>query len=458
MPGNEKLPPLEQNSPLLTFLKQDAVAACLLLLSAVIAMVCANSAVHEWYHNLWHQYAGFSLGDFALKYSLHHWVNDGLMSIFFFLVGLEIKRELLVGELASIRKATLPAAAALGGMIFPALIYTVFNFGKPTAGGWGVPMATDIAFATGCLALLGRRIPASLSVFLMALAIVDDLGSVTVIALFYSDQIALRPLIIGTAMIVLSYGLARKGVRATWVYVAIGAVVWFEFLQSGVHATIAGVLLAFTIPPDAQYETPNFFGRMSILLRRFNDAEDFANPLLVNGRQQQIIRSILRECHHVEAPLQRIEHLLHPFSVFLIMPVFAFANSGVHLDWGEVPRMMGESVTLGIIFGLILGKQIGIMSFCWVTVKLGWAELPKGVKWIQIYGVSWLAAIGFTMALFVNELAFKNVEDAEIYLAEGKVGTFTASIIAGIVGVLILRAVCPLPPQGAESEAPRKGH
>ncbi|GMV92359.1 MAG: Na(+)/H(+) antiporter NhaA [Candidatus Hydrogenedentota bacterium] len=461
MAKEEHLPQLEQVSPLTLFFKQDAVAAGLLLFSALAALIVANSPAHEWYEHLWHTHFGFSLGDWTLDQSLHHWINDGLMAIFFFMVGLEIKRELIVGELASFRKALLPAMAAAGGMICPALIYVVFNYGTEAVKGWGIPMATDIAFATGVLALLGKRVPAAIGVFLVALAIVDDIGSVLVIAVFYTEQLALRPLLIGAFLILLSFGMCRLGVRWTFPYVIVGAIIWFEFLQSGVHATIAGVLLAFTIPADARYETPHFFGRMTTLLYRFTDAEDYKNPLLVNARQQSLIRAILKECHHVEAPLQRIEHLLHPFSVFVIMPIFAFANSGVVIDFSTVGNMLLQPVTLGALAGLMLGKQIGVMAFSMAAVKLGWAELPKGIRWTHIYGVSWLAGIGFTMALFIDELAFKTTgltgEAAEVmlrHLAEAKVGIFLASFLSGLGGFLLLRHFCRnTPPEEARISA-----
>ena len=449
MAKDEPLPELEQVSPLALFLKQDAVAACLLLLSALAALIVANSPAHEWYEHLWHTHLGLSLGDWTLDQTLHHWINDGLMAIFFFMVGLEIKRELLVGELATFRKALLPAMAAAGGMVLPALIFAGLNFGSDAVKGWGIPMATDIAFATGVLALLGKRVPAAIGVFLVALAIVDDIGSVLVIAVFYTDQLALRPLLVGAFLILLSYGMSRLGIRWTFPYVTVGIIIWFEFLQSGVHATIAGVLLAFTIPADARYETPHFFGRMTTLLYRFTDAEDYKNPLLVNARQQSLIRAILKECHHVEAPLQRIEHFLHPFSVFVIMPIFAFANSGVTIDFASIGSTLLQPVTLGALAGLMLGKQLGVMLFSFGAVKMGWAELPKGIRWTHVYGVSWLAGIGFTMALFIDELAFKTAgltgDAAETmirHLAEAKVGIFLASFLSGVGGYLLLRYFC----------------
>ena len=432
------------------------MAAIFLLAAAAAALYMANSGVTvggrrllDWYRDLWHVNLGVAIQEQIIGKSLHNLINDGLMAIFFFLVGLEIKRELLVGELASFRKALLPIVAAAGGMVCPALIYSAFNATGPGAGGWGIPMATDIAFSAGVLGLLSKRIPTGLAVFLIALAIVDDLGSVAVIAIFYTDTIAFRPLVVGVAMVVLSSLFARLGVRNALVFVLMAAVIWVEFFLSGVHATIAGVLFAFTVPVDARYETPLFISRITSLLSRFDEAEDHVNPLLVNSRQQRVVRAIEAECIHVEAPLQRIEHKLHPICAFIIMPIFAFANSGVHLDFSHIGSLFFQPVTLGVIFGLLAGKQLGIMGACWLTVKAGFAELPQGVRWIQIWGVTWLAGIGFTMSLFVGGLAFPIghdaghgvtdvMEHAELMLAGSKVGTLTASIIAGSVGTVIL--------------------
>ncbi len=404
-----------------------------------MALAIANSAWAEDYHHFLETKVRIGFGEHASAITLHHLINDGLMAIFFFLVGLEIKREILVGELATFRKALLPAVAAVGGMAAPALLFTVFNYGHETSVGWGIPMATDIAFAMGVMALLGRRVPPSLGVFLVALAIVDDLGAVVVIALFYSDGLDVVSLWTGGGLIVVSYGLSRLGVRSAIPYVLLFIVVWLAFLQSGVHATIAGVLLAFTIPPVARYETPHFFGRMSVLLYRFSDAEDYKDPLMVNARQQQIVRSILTECHHVEAPLQRIEHSLHPMSVFIIMPIFAFANAGTHIDFGEVGHLLTERVAIGVMAGLLLGKLAGVFAATYLSVKLNLTEMPSEANWGHIAGVGLLAGIGFTMSLFINELAFRGLPDSEPYITEAKLGVFLASIVAGIAGSVVLR-------------------
>ncbi|HIA47909.1 MAG TPA: Na+/H+ antiporter NhaA [Candidatus Hydrogenedentes bacterium] len=454
--GTHEAPPLEHESYFKRFLHHDMVGSGFLLFAGVAAVIIANGPFVEQYHHFWETPLGISFGDGGgFQKSLHHWVNDGLMSIFFFLVGLEIKRELLAGELNDVRKAMLPAAAAVGGMIVPALIFAAFNAGKPSAAGWGIPMATDIAFAAGCIALLRKWVPLSLMVFLVALAIVDDLGAVTVIALFYTEKIAVGPLVVGGSLIVLSFCMGQLGIRRTWPYVVIGIIIWFAFLESGIHATIAGVLLAFTIPEKARYHTHNFRGRMETLIGKFDDAEKLwdddlsvvetdLKDLMVNHAQQGLIRRMNDECHFVEAPLQRIEHNIEPFSVFVIMPIFAFANAGVHLELSHLGEMIKQPITLGIIFGLFIGKPLGIVLASFVMVKLGFASLPRGVTWAQLTGVGFLAGIGFTMSLFVNELAFLGIEpeQAEELISSGKIGIFIASILSAVVGLVWLKVTC----------------
>ena len=455
--NHKDLPELEYRSYFKRFLHHDMVGSAFLLIAAVAAVIVANSSLADKYHHFWETPFGFRIGeDGGFAKSLHHWVNDGLMAIFFFLVGLEIKRELLAGELNSVRKAMLPAAAAVGGMVIPALFYFIFNGKEATSAGWGIPMATDIAFAAGCIALLKKWVPPALMVFLVALAIVDDLGAVAVIALFYTDKIDFAPLIVGGGLITISFCMGQLGVRRTSPYVIVGILVWFAFLQSGIHATIAGVLLAFTIPHTSRYHTHNFRGRMEELLNRFDKAEDLWDPsldvvetelkdLMVNHPQQELIRDLTQECHYVESPLQRIEHSIEPFSVFVIMPIFAFANAGVHLDLSHATEVLMEPISLGIISGLVIGKPLGILLASYIMVKIGLASLPRGVGWAQIVGVGFLAGIGFTMSLFVNELAFKGVEDAhamEQYIASGKIGIFVASILSAILGLVCLKLTC----------------
>jgi len=449
--GGHHAPPLEHITYFKRFLHHDMLGSGALLVAALLAVIIANVGFAEQYHHFWESPFGLSWGeDGGFEKSIHHWVNDGLMAIFFFLVGLEIKRELLVGELASVRKAMLPVFAAIGGMVAPALIFALFNRGEASAAGWGIPMATDIAFAAGCIAMLKKWVPPSLMIFLVALAIVDDMGAVAVIAIFYTDQIALGPLMLGSGLIILSFCLGLYGVRSMAPYMIFGAIIWLAFLQSGVHATIAGILLAFSIPTKARYKTHLFQGRMKELLEKFIHAEDHwddhmkdneKKDLMVNHNQQGLIRHMNTECHHVEAPLQRIEHKLEPFCVFLIMPIFAFANAGVHIDFSSIGDMLVSPTTLGIVFGLVVGKPLGIFLASYIAVKAGIASLPSGVTWNHVIGVGFLAGIGFTMSLFINQLAFLGVdpEVAGELVENGKVAIFVASILAAVIGVVFLK-------------------
>lgn len=445
------------------FLHHDMIGSVFLLAAAFAALLLVNLGYEDWYHHLWETNFGFSIGERDFHKDLHLWVNDGLMALFFFMVGLEIKRELLAGELASWRRAVLPAAGAVGGMVVPALIFAALNFRNPSASGWGIPMATDIAFAAGCIAVLRKWVPTSLIVFLVALAIVDDLGAVTIIAVFYTGGIDYVPLVSGGALIVFSFILGRLGVRATLPYVVIGIALWLAFLESGVHATVAGVLLAFTIPEKARYQTYNFEGRIRQLLGRFEHAEELwpnetkaIKDVMVNSRQQALLRHMETEIHDVEAPLQRIEHSLQPFAVLIIMPIFAFANAGVQLDLGDLGEIIREPVTLGVILGLVIGKPLGIVLACWIAVRSGVAALPRGVTWPQMLGVGLIAGIGFTMSLFINELAFLGVDpaQAEHFIAQGKVGIFVASFIAAVSGLIVLKLTC----REAQPPGPYQGH
>lgn len=448
-------PELEKEHRIKRFMHHDMMGTGILLLATITALVLVNVGLYDEYHHFWETQFGFAYneapGNISLSHtvdlSLHHWVNDGLMVIFFFVVGLEIKRELLAGELASVRRAVLPAAAALGGMVVPALLYALVNGTGRGAHGWGIPMATDIAFAAGALAAMKKWVSPSLMVFLVALAIVDDLGAVGVIALFYTDTINTGPLMIGAGCIILSFVLNTFGVRAAMPYAIIGVIIWIGFLGSGIHATVAGVFLAFSIPHTARYETLRFTDRVRELLKRFDEAEKLwpdekprFHEVMVNSRQQALLRHTSMEIHHVEAPLQRMEHNLEPLVVFAILPIFALANAGVHLEPGHVVEMVTEPVALGIILGLCVGKPLGIVLASWIAVKLGAASLPSGVTWPQIAGVGCLAGIGFTMSLFINELAFVAHPEIQAELvAEGKIGIFLASVISATVGILLIR-------------------
>jgi len=404
----------------------------LLLLATICALIWANSPYASSYYDLWNIYIVFGIGDFRLSDTLGHWINDGLMVIFFFVIGLEIKREFLVGELSTAQKATLPIVAALGGMVIPALIYIVFNVGGMGANGWGIPMATDIAFALGCIMALGELIPLSLKVFLLALAIVDDLGAILVIALFYTDEINLISLVAGIIILSVSWLLNKRGVRLTYPYAVLGIALWIAFLLSGIHATIAGVLLALTIPARARYDKDRFKDETSSLLMSF--PEKNFNIMLVDETQKRILNQLKHAVDNIETPLQKLEDALHPFASYLIIPVFAMANAGVSfLASGEGTGFFNP-VTIGVILGLFLGKQLGITFSAWVAVKAGIALLPEGVRWSQIWGIACVAGIGFTMSLFITNLAFNH----PLPLHQAKIGILCGSMLSAVIGISIL--------------------
>ena len=440
-------PPIERVlRPFREFAHLESSGGLLLLATTALALLWANSPWAASYDALWHTKVTVGAEGFGLSLDLHHWINDGLMALFFFVVGLEIKRELLVGELASVRRAALPVAAAVGGMVLPALVYTAFNAGTVGAGGWGIPMATDIAFALGVLALLGRRAPLALKVFLTALAVVDDLGAVLVIALFYTPAVSWPAL--GTAAVCLAAAVIvnRMGVRHLLPYALIGVALWLAVLASGVHATVAGVLLAMTIPVQYRIDAWGFLAKGRAYLDEFEAASHHSPTAPNSEHQQAALRALEEACEQVETPLQRLEHALHPWVAFLIMPVFALANAGVTLGDGLGAAVI-HPVALGVTAGLVLGKQAGVLLATWLAVRSGLASLPSGVTWRHIYGAGWLAGIGFTMSLFVSDLAF----DDEALLQTAKVGILAASVLSGAGGWLLLRSTVA-PPLAEEQE------
>jgi NhaA family Na+:H+ antiporter len=422
--------------PINEFLHQEASGGILLMICTVIALAWANSPWFESYHYLWHTHLVINLGNILnLDYTIHYWINDGLMAIFFFTVGLEIKRELLVGELSSVQKASLPIAGALGGMIVPAILYTVFNSGGEGARGWGIPMATDIAFVVGIMALLGPRVPLTLKIFVLALAIADDIGAVLVIAIFYTAEISTTALIIAAIVLVILITLNRLGTKSLIPYTILGVILWLAFLKSGVHATIAGVLLAFTIPAVSRYDTNKFSEKVKQLIMSFDAKGDHWKNVLNNSERQNDVLAIEDSCEKVLTPLQRFEHQLHPWVAFFIIPVFALANAGVTLAGLDILESLSSPISLGIIVGLFIGKQIGIFSFSFIAVKLKLASLPEGVNWKNLYGAGILAGIGFTMSLFIASLAF--ADPALLDLA--KIGILSGSLLSGIAGFIILK-------------------
>jgi len=426
--------------PFAQFAHTASAGGIVLLVCTVIALVWANSPWAASYHGLWELELAVDAGPIAVRSTLHHLINDGLMVVFFFLVGLEIKREVRIGELASFRRAALPAAAALGGMVVPAALYAALNLGGPGSAGWGIPMATDIAFALGVLALLGNRVPAGLKVFLAALAIVDDLGAVLVIAIFYSGGLDWGAVGIAGALLLLAAGANAAGVRQPWAYSLIGVALWGAVLASGIHATIAGVLLAMTIPSRTRIDEDEFLKRTHRSVEEFEQACGPETNVLTNQAQQEALLRLETLCEQAQAPLQRIERKLHGIVAFGIMPLFALANAGVHLAGGEEGAGFSNPVTLGIVFGLVLGKPLGITLFSWAAVRTGLAALPRGVTWRMVHGAAWLGGIGFTMSLFIAGLAFV---DAPALLTEAKLGVLAASLVAGACGWFLLRRAGP---------------
>jgi NhaA family Na+:H+ antiporter len=376
------------------------------------------------------------MGEYSINMNILHWINDGLMSLFFFAVGLEIKREMLVGELGSLRKAFLPVSAAIGGMLFPALIFYFFNRGTPMERGWGIPMATDIAFALGALAVLGKRLPGGLRVFLSAFAIADDLGAVVVIALFYSKGLVLSYLSLALFFVA---GLALANffwVRRTLVYAVLGAGLWLAILSSGLHATVAGVVVALFIPARGKYDTDKFISEVSSILNEFQCApSECGHSVLLNERHLNAVQSIELAAHRAETPLQRMENSVHPWVAFVIIPLFALSNAGVALLGVDFHSALSSSLTLGIALGLLIGKPLGISLFSYVTVKMGLASLPAKVRWTHIIGVSILGGIGFTMSLFIAILGFGGSEAVE----EAKLSILTGSVLAAMIGLVFLR-------------------
>ncbi|PZW26685.1 sodium/proton antiporter (NhaA family) [Thermosporothrix hazakensis] len=421
--------------PFQAFFDAEVTGGVILLCCTALALIWVNSPFGPLYDALWQTHVMLGIGPFALDEALHFWINDGLMTLFFFQVGLEIKREVLVGELSSLRKSALPVIAALGGMIFPALIFLVFNFNTSAHSGWGISMATDIAFALGALALLGSRIPVGLKVFLAAFAIADDLGAVLVIALFYNTGIDLLALGLAALFLMSLITANMLGIRWRFVYLGLGVCLWLALLRSGIHATLSGVLLAMTIPARAFIDGHDFVRTGRELLDEFESCDPGQVGLAMSDEQQAATQALEVVCEKIQAPLQRLERGLHPWVNFLIMPLFALSNAGIHLE-GNVLSNIVSPVCLGVVLGLVCGKQIGITLFSWLVVKLGVSELPERVSWRHIYGASWLGGIGFTMSLFVSDLAFGAGQ--EVHIAEAKLGILIAALLSGAVGCAIL--------------------
>ncbi|VAX10426.1 Na+/H+ antiporter NhaA type [hydrothermal vent metagenome] len=425
-------------TPFEEFIHRQTTSGMLLMATAILALILANSALAGFYADLQHLMISISIGSWSLEKSLHHWVNDGLMALFFFVVGLELKREILVGELADLRKASLPMIAAIGGMIVPALIYLLFNPDGEAARGWGIPMATDIAFAIGALVLLAHRVPKALITFLVALAIVDDLGAVAVIAIFYTETLVYDALFIALALFGLLIMFNMAGIRRISPYAIVAIFLWYFLLKSGVHATIAGVLGAFTVPAIPKYDPQRFSQQMKNLIGRFDKSYESGKSIMNNVEMRSVVQTLENGILRVEAPLQRLEHAWHLPVAFLVVPIFALFNAGIPLQLDSLGETLRHPVTLGIGAGLIGGKFIGITLSSWLAIKLGIAQLPPDIRFTQIAGVSLLAGIGFTMAIFIAELGFAAQPE---YLLMAKTGILIASLLAGIIGYVWLRLV-----------------
>lgn len=426
-PADRLLRPFQQ------FIQTEAAGGIVLLVCACLALVWANSPLSASYVALWDTPVMLRVGPLLIDKTLLLWINDGLMALFFFLIGLEIKREVLTGELKSPQQAALALVGAVGGALVPALIYALVNTGGPGVDGWGIPMATDIAFALGVLALLGDRVPIGLKVFLTALAIVDDLGAVLVIAVFYTAELSLGALAVGGVFLLLMVVVNRLGIQRNAVYVLLGIGLWVALLKSGVHATVAGVLAALTIPAQRRIDAPSFLTLTKSVVAEFEDdvVPDESEP---TEDQRDAIHTLEVTARDAETPLARMEHRLHGWVAFLIMPLFALANAGVALGGGQDGSMMNP-VTLGVALGLVLGKPVGVTMFAWLAMRLGWASLPAGVTWRHLIGAAVLTGIGFTMALFIGGLAF----DDPALLDSAKIGILGVSFISGVVGYLVLR-------------------
>jgi Na+:H+ antiporter, NhaA family len=420
-------------APLRDFIHAEVSGGLLLLAATIAALMWANSPAAGSYAEVWQAELRIGTHGFGLTKPLQLWINDGLMAIFFFVVGLEIKRELLIGELASLRRALLPMVAALGGAVVPAAIYLGFTFGTPASAGWGVPMATDIAFALGVLALLGSRVPIGLKIFVTALAIVDDLIAIVVIAVFYSGDLSLPALGIAGGLVLALVIANRLGIRRHLVYGVLGVALWAALLASGIHATIAGVLLAVTVPATTRIDGPRFIARAREVLDRFAAADDPDADVRRSESQQAALLELDELTEAIQAPLQRLEHGLHPWVAYLIVPLFALANAGVAFGQSATDAL-ASPLAYGVVAGLVVGKQLGILGASWVVVKTGWAELPAGVGWRHVWGAGWVAGIGFTMSLFIGELAFGS---ADLNIA--KIAILVASVLAALGAWLVLR-------------------
>jgi NhaA family Na+:H+ antiporter len=430
------------------FVHSEAASSVILLACTVLALAWANSPWHDAYEALAHLMLGVTVAGRTFALPVHAWINDGLMALFFFVVGLEIKREVVVGQLSSVRRAVLPASAALGGMLVPAAIYAAFNVGGPGAHGWGIPMATDIAFALGVLALLGPRVPSSLKVFLTALAIGDDLGAVLVIAVFYTETIRLVPLGLAVVLLGLFVLLLRGRIRQPLVLLVPVIAVWAAILASGIHATVAGILVALMVPMRAAIPPHRFAEIVRSRLPELERSSVTRDSVLLEEEQLDLLLTLHDTAADVRPPGLTLERALHPVQAYVVLPLFALFNAGITLDAGAVAGVT-SAISLGVVFGLLIGKPLGLVLLSWLAVRSGLATLPGDVGWRAIVGVGWLAGIGFTMSLFVSGLAFEGGPALE----QAKMGILMGSLLAGVIGYLLLRSALTSAPAGGAPRA-----
>lgn len=435
----------------LNFIRSESFGGIFLFVSAVLAMVVANSPLSSYYFEFWHTDFGFRFGEYFIGFSIHDWINDVLMALFFLMVGLEIKREILFGELAGFKKAAFPAIAALGGMIVPGLIYYILNAGTDSYHGFGIPMATDIAFALGVIMLLGKKVPMALKVFLVTLAVADDLGAIVVIAVFYTSGLNLTWLVAAGFIVAALISLNKMGIKNLLPYLILGVFLWFAIHNSGIHATIAAVILAFTIPIRPKKSRKNFTQFLTNLAHQFQikipQSAMIQSPTNtyeiapLNEDQIEVLESIQQATKSIRSPLGRLEHFLQPYSAYFIMPLFAFANAGVNI--GSEIHFDIDHILLGVIFGLMIGKPVGIFLITFLCEKIGIASRPEGISWGHIIGAGMLAGIGFTMSMFVSNLAFSHPESIEV----SKVAILLGSLISGIIGVIYLSVLYKIKPK-----------
>jgi len=412
--------------PIQEFIHIQGISSILLLAAAVAALIWANSPWHDSYHHVWELQLTLS----GIQLPVHAWINDALMALFFFLVGMEIKHEIVHGELSDVRKAALPIVGALGGMVLPALFFIALNYGGPGQHGWGIPMATDIAFSLGVLAMV-KGVPSELKVFLLTLAIADDIGAIVVIAFFYTDTLHMQALFVGLVILLVMFGLRRIGISRTIVFVVLGVAFWLAIQESGVHATIAGVILGFMVPASPRLSLQQFEEIGVDMMQRFRTAQaegDMATANRLLGSFEQLVNA-------TEADSERITRKLNDWVSFLVLPLFALSNAGVTFSGGSLNELLASRIAWGVLLGLVIGKPVGIVGFSKLAVKLGWARLPAGVNWLQMAGVGFLAGIGFTVSIFIDSLAFVDPR----HLMEAKVAILVASVVAGAVGYFALR-------------------